>query len=175
MFRLHPNVPATLEVPAICVFLSRAVGRTENANIPAPASRRGWDYPGENQGMKAESGRGELEGIEHVAGEQSKNGHYQNCFQLFVVRGIGAAEVIAGGPLRVILNGQPFAYRVRGDVLGPVMTKISVVHPAVCQIAEPYLVVAGDASQVIVKSYPLTRVHGCVRGGPGFGRRQFPK
>lgn len=27
----------------------------------------------------------ELEGVEHVAGEQSKNGHNQDCFQLFVV------------------------------------------------------------------------------------------
>ena len=142
----------------------------ENADIPALAQSE-TEIPSGKQ----ESEKRGLKGVKHVAGEQSKDGHDQNCFQLFVVRGIGAAVVIAAGFLRVVLDGQPFAHRVRGKVLGSVMTKLSVIHPIAREVAELYLVVAGDTSEVIMKPHPLTRVYGCVGGGPGFGRPQFPK
>ena len=151
-------------------LISRGWEIPKNTNTPALA----WSET-EIQCRKQESGKRELKGVQHVAGEQSKDGHDQNCFQLFVVRGIGATVVIAAGFLRVILDGQPFAHRVRGKVLGSVMTKLSVIHPIAREVAELYLVVAGDTSEVIMKPYPLTRVHGCVSGGPGFGRPQFPK
>jgi hypothetical protein len=121
-------------------------------------------------------GEGELEGVEHVAREQGKDGHNQNCFQLLVIRG-SAAKVIACRLLGVILDGQSLAYAIRSDVLDSLVAKFAVIHlsPVSCLIGESNLVVARSTPQVVVISHPLTGVHGGVRGRPGTGRCQFPK
>jgi hypothetical protein len=134
--------------------------------------KRDWDI-GETRDEASEPGR-KLEGIKHVAGQQSEYRHDQDCFQLFVVR-VGAAKVIAGGLLRVKLDGQVFTYGVRRYVLRSVMAKVSVIYVITRPIRELNVVVARDAAEVIVKPYPFTRVHGCVCGGPRPGRRQLPK
>lgn len=88
-------------------------------------------------------GGGDLEGVEYVAGEQGKDGHNQNCFQLLVIRG-SAAKVIACRLLGVILDGQPLAYTVRSDVLDSLVAKFAVIHlsPVSSLIGESNLIVA---------------------------------
>jgi hypothetical protein len=110
-----------------------------------------------------------LKRVQHVAGEQSKNSHNQNRFQLFVVR-FSAAEMIAPRLLRVVLDSQLFAYRVGCNVLAPVMTEFAVIHPSSGLIREFNLVVPRDPSKVVVKSYPPAGIDGRFGSRPGTGR-----
>ena len=121
-------------------------------------------------------GGGDLEGVEHVAREQSKDGHNQDCFQLLVVMG-SAAEVITCRFLGVVLDGQTFADTIRRDVLCSLMAKFAVIHlaPVSYLIGEIHLIVARSAPQMVVVANPVTGVHGGIRGRPGMGRCQFPK
>jgi hypothetical protein len=99
----------------------------------------------------------DLEGVEHVAGEQSENRHHQDRFQLLVVR-LGTTVVIARRLLWVILNSQTLAWTVRGNMLYPVMTEFAVIHlPLIAYlIGELDLVVTPESSQVVVEPDPLT-------------------
>src|ERR1700689_2051235 len=93
-----------------------AIGQTGTAEAAGQARLEGrW------------SGGRRLKGIEHVAGEQSKDGHHQDRFQLLVVRG-STAKVIACRLLGVVLNRDPLAYRVRRDVLHSLMAKFALIH-----------------------------------------------
>ena len=85
---------------------------------------------------------GTLEGVEDVSSQQSKDGHDQDRFQLFVV-GRSAAEVKAHRFLRVILNGQMLAYIIGCDVLAPMIAKFTAIGLALvaCLVSEPNLVV----------------------------------
>jgi hypothetical protein len=117
-----------------------------------------------------------LKGVENVAGQETKNRHYQDSFQLFIVGG-GAAEVITSGLLGVVLYGKLLAHIIRCNVLGSKVTEFAMVHPlrSACPIAELYVIVTRDSPQIIVVSDPLTGVHGCFCTGPGISVSQSPE
>ena len=91
-------------------------GQRQKAQLLCAATIKASEGAHLADGRARREGWRNLEGVEHVAGEQGKDGHNQDCFQLLVVRG-SAAEVIACRLLGVILDGQPLAYTVRSDVL----------------------------------------------------------
>jgi hypothetical protein len=112
-------------------------------------------------------GEAALKRVKDVTGEQGKNSHHQNRFQLFVVRA-GAAEVIAGRLAGIVLDRQALADVVRSDVLGPLVAELAVmrVSAVTTLVSELDYVVACSSAEVIVKSNPLTGVDGSVRGRP---------
>ena len=117
-----------------------------------------------------ELGRAEevaLKPVEHVTREQRKNGHDQDRLQLFVA-GAGAAEVIAGRLVGIILDRQALADLVGCNVLDPLVTEFAVMglSAIAALVDEPYDVVARGSAEVVVISNPLTRVYRSVRSGP---------